>query len=521
MTQVTNLTAGMAVSAKGDASFLKHDQSQLVLEEFASIMNQNAQSFMNTAVDHGAHSSGLSDDRAPMSGITDAPVKDFEKYGSSGGRKITQAQTERADGEVVSQKVQDLADEVKKVVQETMQVSEEDIEQAMETLGLGMFDLLQPQNLIGLVQELTGSTDVSALLTNENFQITMQEVTGLIADFQQKNGFNATQFSDLLEQLSVQIDELEEAVKELLNVHETSGSEQVTDTQTIGMSELPAADAELPEESVRTVHETVKMTDQQHTAVQYAQENPEQRSDQVAEQPATMAVEEAPEQTAQSTGQEENPAFQNGKSKPQSDPVGAEQEKMTTEQHAGIFRTDTAMMANEQTATVTPDTPQVQGYIELEHLMDQLEGLARTFASAEGTTVEMQLNPESLGRLVLTVTERHGNVTAQITASNEQVKEALQTQMVELQSTLQAQGVKVEAVEVTVATHEFEQNLDGNTSANGQMQEQTGEQNAGGQSGRRNLNRNSLDELSGLMSEEETLVAQMMRDNGGTVDFTA
>ena len=26
MTQVTNLTAGMAVSAKGDASFLKHDQ---------------------------------------------------------------------------------------------------------------------------------------------------------------------------------------------------------------------------------------------------------------------------------------------------------------------------------------------------------------------------------------------------------------------------------------------------------------------------------------------------------------
>ena len=112
-------------------------------------------------------------------------------------------------------------------------------------------------------------------------------------------------------------------------------------------------------------------------------------------------------------------------------------------------------------------------------------------------------------------------MTAQITASNEQVKEALQTQMVELQSTLQAQGVKVEAVEVTVATHEFEQNLDGNTSANGQMQEQTGEQNAGGQSGRRNLNRNSLDELSGLMSEEETLVAQMMRDNGGTVDFTA
>ena len=53
------------------------------------------------------------------------------------------------------------------------------------------------------------------------------------------------------------------------------------------------------------------------------------------------------------------------------------------------------------------------------------------------------------------------------------------------------------------------------------MQEQADRQAAEQQSGRRNININSLDELSGLMSEEETLVAQMMRDNGGTVDFTA
>ena len=178
-------------------------------------------------------------------------------------------------------------------------------------------------------------------------------------------------------------------------------------------------------------------------------------------------------------------------------------------------------MADVQTPVQQTETPQVQSYIEIGQLMDQMEGLARTFASMEGTTVEMQLNPESLGRLVLTVTEKHGNVTAQIAASNEQVKEALQTQMVELRSTLQAQGIKVEAVEVTVATHEFEQNLDGNTSANGQMQDQEQRQNDGSRSGRRNLNRNNLDELSGLMSEEETLAAQMMRDNGGTVDYTA
>ena len=38
---------------------------------------------------------------------------------------------------------------------------------------------------------------------------------------------------------------------------------------------------------------------------------------------------------------------------------------------------------------------------------------------------------------------------------------------------------------------------------------------------RRNISMSSLDELSGRMTEEETLAAQMMRDNGNSVDFTA
>ena len=95
--------------------------------------------------------------------------------------------------------------------------------------------------------------------------------------------------------------------------------------------------------------------------------------------------------------------------------------------------------------------------------------------------------------------------------------------MAALRETLQMQGIKVEAVEVTVATHEFEQNLDGNQSANGQAQSER-EQQAQAEaekSGRRNLNLNDLDGLSGLMSEEERLVAQMMADQGNSVDFKA
>lgn len=521
MTQVTNLNAGMGTSVRTNAAS-KQESPKDLLAEFAGIMNQNAHNLFQTSDGFEDHMSSMTDRKATVDGSTDAFEKDYTKFGSP-VRKIDQAQTQRPGSEADMQKVQELTGQVKESVQETMQVSEEEVEQAMETLGLGMLDLLLPQNLIRLVQELTGNTEVGALLTDGNFQAMMQEVTGLITGFQQDNGLNTAQFSDLLAQLSAQVDELEEKVKALLNL---DGSEQTTPQQTAGMQEISESGTEqMPEGQMAAI--AVEEQPQVQTVQNHLQNNPQNESGQVEasepDQTTAVTAEELPEEFAQAKDQGEDAMAQGDMNKQQSQMQTDERKTVTAEHHAGMFGERAAVM-NEQTIAAAPETPQTSqtySYVELDHLMNQLEGLARTFASAAGTTVEMQLNPENLGRLVLSVTEKHGNVTAQITASNEQVREALQTQMVELRSTLQAQGIKVEAVEVTVATHEFEQNLDGNTSANGQMQEQAGGQHAGNGNGRRNFHRNSLDELSGLMSEEEALVAQMMRDNGGTVDFTA
>lgn len=526
MTQVANLNTAVNTPARANASS-KQEKSQELLAEFAGIMNQNAQNFMNPAADYKDRVTEMTDDMFSVSHTGESARKDYEKLGSTGKREIAQAKPASADGETVSQKAGQLADDVKEVVKETMQVSDEDIEQAMEVLGLEALDLLQPQNLIELVQQLTGSEDVSALLTNADFQITMQEVTGLIADFQQENGLNTQQFADLLEQLSGQIDELEEMVKDLLNVDEPQQPAEVTDVQADGlMQEISNGQQisqqtgqEVPAEDAQAEQKTAVTADQEILSAPVTQEETPGDTVQVDEQPVVLAEENLNE-ADQTTDQENQPTAQDGKNKQQTFADAATKEPEPAEGHTAIFHENT-VMANEQIHVAAPETPQVESYIELQHLMDQMEGLARSFASAAGTTLEMQLNPENLGRLVLSVTEKHGNVTAQITATNEQVKEALQSQMVELRATLQEQGIKVEAVEVTVATHEFEQNLDGNASANGQMPEQEQRQAAEHQNGRRNLNINSLDELSGLMSEEETLVAQMMRDNGGTVDYTA
>ena len=95
------------------------------------------------------------------------------------------------------------------------------------------------------------------------------------------------------------------------------------------------------------------------------------------------------------------------------------------------------------------------------------------------------------------------------------VKEALEMQVATLRENLSQAGVKVDSVEVTIASHEFERNLEQNEQGHQQNPDESKK------APRRNLKLDSLDELSGLMSEEEALVAQIMRDNGNSVDFTA
>ena len=53
------------------------------------------------------------------------------------------------------------------------------------------------------------------------------------------------------------------------------------------------------------------------------------------------------------------------------------------------------------------------------------------------------------------------------------------------------------------------------------QEEQQAEEREKAANATRHINLNELDGLSGLMTEEETLVAKMMAEQGNSVDFTA
>ena len=155
--------------------------------------------------------------------------------------------------------------------------------------------------------------------------------------------------------------------------------------------------------------------------------------------------------------------------------------------------------------------------VSVQSIIDQIVEASRTTMDGDKTTVEMLLHPEGLGKVLMEVTEENGQVKAHIYTQNEQVKEALENQMFQLKEQMNQSQTKVQSVEISVGTHEFERNLEA-----GQQNQEQGQE---GQNQRpkkmRNLNMNDLDDLQGLMTQEEELVTKMMRDQGNTVNYTA
>ena len=107
-------------------------------------------------------------------------------------------------------------------------------------------------------------------------------------------------------------------------------------------------------------------------------------------------------------------------------------------------------------------------------------------------------------------------MTAHFQVQNESVRAAIESQMTLLKNTLEEQGVKIEAVEVTVESHAFESNLyKGQDRGNENLYQDK-------KKARRRLNLNALsDDFEETAEEEERLAASMMKANGTTVDYTA
>ncbi len=125
--------------------------------------------------------------------------QNYDRYQYQKNKIPEQSTKDWAAGSQVSEKLESFEESVRDVIKDELQVTDEQITEAMETLGLTVADLMNPQQLAALAAELTGTEDMSALLCNEAFMNVMQSVGTLTEDLLQQLGVTAEELTQLLE----------------------------------------------------------------------------------------------------------------------------------------------------------------------------------------------------------------------------------------------------------------------------------------------------------------------------------
>ena len=354
--------------------------------------------------------------------------------------------------EDVAQAVSDIKDKIK----ETMDVSDEDIENAMEQLGIGIVDLLNPQSVTDLVIALSGNSDSLEFLTDASAVANLEDIINTVDEVTQ----------NLTETYNIDITSVKDIVKDFENdSDEAVASEQPVNKQ--------ITDYQDDKQNEKAVTEDTK----------------ESITDVIAEK--TEVKSEA--------------AFTDEK-KNDSDT------HLQDKNNDGIEKITSDMTQSIQKAfsEVVDETSAVNEVDIVRQVVEQI----KVTTTQQLSSIEVMLNPENLGKVHVAVTAKQGIVTAQLTAQNEQVKAALENQMTALKEQFNNQGVKVEAVEITVQSHGFEseQNLEGNNSNQAQQEKKS----------HRKLDLSSLEGLDESdMTSEEIRAKDAIVNGNSSVEYSA
>lgn len=384
---------------------------------------------------------------------------------------------------------------VKEILKDELGVSDEQVKDAMSILGLQWMDLLNPASLSQLVTQLTGTEDACSLLMSEEFTNIMQNIDALVQNLSETLGISKDEWVALQNQLT-----------EL-----TADFNETVDMADGGVQEMaPQTDATITSQETQDTTVTAATVQMTHTTEETQNVQPEEETEDEAPVIQVNASEDAQTEnnvSENASGEMGEPAAQSQKTKESS--VNEHAQNMEFQ-----VRAEQQTVAPEEVNKVASRTT-----IDVQDIMNQITEFAKVNLSPENSSIEMQLNPENLGKVYLHIAAtKEGNITAELAVSSETVKTALEAQIADLRTSLNQQGIKVDAVEVTIASHEFERNLEQN--AAGEEQQGSQREESGRTAGRR-LFRGELDELSGLMNEEEALAAQIMKDHGNTMDVTA
>lgn len=401
------VTGAVAVRNTSSGTASKSSNTKSKSSDFKSVM---AASISKNTSNAGTGSSdsklGIADDvkSAKDQNTTDtkntkADTKNTKADTDAVDKKQNAADTGKADKTDKSkqdnksdEKVNDAVQNVKDTIKEELDVSDEDIAKAMEVLGITDNDLLSVVKVTELVSALTGADSIT-LITDDDMSGKLTSVLDAVNTAQE----------DIADMLNTDVDDA------VLVVRTDAVVKKDTDETVVKNTDSSITDN-------RSVSETESLSD-----VLAAK---------VTAQGSSKNEESTGEHTGEHTGEQNH----------------------NTQSYGGVADSIIQSMKDSFADIVTEDTSRVSEADIVNQVIDQI----KLSSGREFTSIEVMLNPERLGSVHVTVTAKNGILSAQIAAQNEQVKTALENQVTALKENFQNQGIKVEAVEITVMTHQFE-----------------------------------------------------------------
>ncbi|MBQ8923671.1 MAG: flagellar hook-length control protein FliK [Lachnospiraceae bacterium] len=357
-----------------------------------------------------------------------------------------------------------LIEKIQDVLEEKLGVSDEDIEASLTTLGLNATDLLNSENVSNVVLDIEGASEVDILI-DEQLATLVEDINNTVAEMiQEFEAFDieSADFSDALalddklipSDLGAQGD-VHVSLKDIVNkADEIIAEDEIEineDEDEPGYSDIS--------ETADNINDDVKITVNNNVQSQSSGENN----------------------------------------------AGSNSFDRASESIINNLNNAINEIINEDVEGTQNFTEDVQQADILRQVVDEI----KANISTDVTTLDMRLNPESLGRVQITVSTRNGVMEAHIVAENEAAKNAIEANLATLRETFNNQDLKVEAVEVTIANYGFFEE-----------EQQGAAEGENNNNNSRNNRVNSGIDTSDEGSSDEQLETEILRAQGSSVSYS-
>lgn len=339
----------------------------------------------------------------------DIKAKDIESMDIyiEDGKLRVQLTGSAADNDTAAVDIDSYIERLRSVISDILNVSDEDIEDVLEQNGMSMLDMLVTQNLQQLFMQLQGMEEFSDILTDAAANNLWTQLSGAVNDLNtmicRDIQINPEQLAGIIESVMKQSDEPD------------SGSQ----------ADMPAGSKA---DVADGISEDGTVTDEPVVVVN--------------NEPASVNEGDSADGDSRGTDYE-----------------SIREERMVDDVSKGgagesLF---SQFMDRIESATDADVSRTISDVHNMREIASQVIEGVRINVKPDTTGFEIQLNPEHLGKVNVSIQMKDGVAVADFVVKDEMTRAALESQIQTLKDTFEDQGLKVESVEVTVSDFSFKQ----------------------------------------------------------------